>query len=234
MVCLLGLGVFRLGLSIGLLPLGSQVGNNVPLAFAPPVALYGDVGGRLVVLAFAFIIGYGATLAEPSMGALGITVEEVTAGAFKKNLLMQAVGIGVGIGMALGIAKVMFAIPISYLLIPPYLLLLVLTWFSNEKYTNIGWDSAGVTTGDITSPLVIAMGLGVGASVGASDGFGILALASVGPIVSVLLLGIILGRTAKRPPEDPPAQDDDLSWLDEALPRWRAEIEAKREGAPMT
>ena len=202
-VCLLGLGVFRLGLSLGLLPLGAQVGNNVPLALAPPVALYGDVGGRLAVLAFAFVMGYGATLAEPSMGALGITVEEVTAGAFKRTLLMQAVGIGVGVGMALGIAKVMFGLPIVYLLVPPYALLFALTLLSDEKYTNIGWDSAGVTTGDITSPLVLAIGLGVGTSTGAADGFGILALASVMPIVSVLVLGLVVSRKSARPPVEP-------------------------------
>jgi hypothetical protein len=221
-VCLLGLGVFRLGLGIGLLPLGEQVGSNVPAAFAPPLALYGEAWGKLVVLLFAFVIGYGATLAEPSMGALGITVEEVTAGAFKKNLLMQAVGIGVGVGLALGIARVMFNIPITYVLVPPYLLLFLLTWLSDEKYTNIGWDSAGVTTGDITSPLVLAMGLGVGASVGAADGFGILALASVAPIISVLLLGLIVTHTAKEPVRARAEPEDDLGWLDEELARWRA------------
>ncbi|CAA9290663.1 MAG: hypothetical protein AVDCRST_MAG77-4698 [uncultured Chloroflexi bacterium] len=99
----------------------------------------------------------GLRLGLMPLNALGQTVEEVTAGAFKKSLLIHAVAAGVGLVLATGIAKVMFSLPITYLVIPPYLLFLVLTWFSDEKYTNIGWDSAGVTTGPITVPLVLAM-----------------------------------------------------------------------------
>ena len=86
----------------------------------------------------------------------------------------------------------------AYLLVPPYLILLLLTWFSSEEFVNFGWDSAGVTTGPITVPLVLAMGLGIGANVpGVSDGFGILALASVGPIITVLLVGFIVSRSSR-------------------------------------
>ncbi len=77
-------------------------------------------------------------------------------------------------------------------------LLLVLTLFSEETYVNIAWDSAGVTTGPITVPLVLAMGLGIGANVpGIIDGFGVLALASVGPIIVVLTVGLIVTRARK-------------------------------------
>lgn len=223
-ICLLGLGLFSIGLGAGLVPLGSQVGGNVPLAFKPPEALYGEAGGKVVAIIFAFILGYGATLAEPALNALGLTVEEVTAGAFKKSLLIQAVAVGVGLGLGTGIAKVMFNIPISWLVIPPYLLLCVVTWLSDEKYTNIGWDSAGVTTGPITVPLVLDMGLGVGTSVGVSDGFGMLAMASIGPILTVLVLGLIVSRTsAKAPAKAGAEEEDDLSWLDAELEQWRAE-----------
>ncbi|MBI2322370.1 MAG: DUF1538 family protein [Chloroflexi bacterium] len=98
---------------------------------------------------------------------------------------------GVAMGITVGLAKVMFNLPITYLLIPPYLALVVVTLLSSEEYVNIGWDSAGVTTGPITVPLVLAMGLGVGGAIGVSDGFGMLAMASVGPILTVLLLGLV-------------------------------------------
>jgi hypothetical protein len=89
-------------------------------------------------------------------------------------------------------------LPLVSLLIPPYLLLILLTWISSEEFVNFGWDSAGVTTGPITVPLVLAMGLGVGASVpGVIDGFGILALASVGPIITVLSVGLIVAKMNK-------------------------------------
>ncbi|MBI2323493.1 MAG: DUF1538 domain-containing protein [Chloroflexi bacterium] len=198
-LAVIGLGLFNLGLSTGLVTLGQQVGSNVPNAFSPPVALYGEVGGRLVTVAFAFVLGYGATMAEPALNAMGITVEEVTAGAFRKTLLIQAVAVGVGLGLAAGIAKVMFDVPIAVLVIPPYLALMVVTAVSDEKYTNVGWDSAGVTTGPITVPLVLAMGLGIGGSVGVSDAFGMLALASIGPILTVLGLGLVVSHTSVRP-----------------------------------
>ena len=75
------------------------------------------------------------------------------------------------------------------------MLLCILTWISSEEFVNFGWDSAGVTTGPITVPLVLAMGLGIGANVpGVSNGFGVLALASVGPIITVLTVGLLVAR----------------------------------------
>ena len=150
--------------------------------------------GALVVLLFAFFMGYGATLAEPALNTLGATVETITIGAIKKALLMQSVAIGVGIGLGFGIAKIIWDIPLIYLVLPPYLLLLVLTKMSSEDFANIAWDSAGVTTGPITVPLVIAMGLGIGTQSGVIEGFGLLAMASVCPIVIVLSVGLIVSQ----------------------------------------
>lgn len=154
------------------------------------------LGGILVVLLFAFFLGYAATLAEPALNALGATVEDLTVGSFKKAVLMQAVAIGVGAGIALGVAKIIWDLPLIWLLGPPYLLLLFITAASTEEFVNIGWDSAGVTTGPITVPLVLAMGLGISSQVGGVEGFGILAMASVCPILSVLAVGLFV--TAKR------------------------------------
>ncbi len=148
--------------------------------------------GMFIVLLFAFIMGYGATLAEPALNALGQTVEEISVGTFKKSLLMQSVAIGVGVGMVFGIAKIIWNIPLIYIILPPYILLIFITKISIDDYVNIGWDSAGVTTGPITVPLVLAMGLGIGGQIGAIEGFGILATASVFPILSVLCVGLYI------------------------------------------
>jgi len=153
--------------------------------------------GIIIVIVFAFIMGYGATLAEPALNAFGVTVEELTAGAFKKSLLMQAVALGVGAGIAVGVTKIILAVPLAWILVPPYVMLLLITKLSNEEFVNIGWDSAGVTTGPITVPLVLAMGLGIGSQVGVVEGFGILASASVCPILTVLLLGLHINRKRK-------------------------------------
>jgi len=203
---LAGMSLFMLGLSLGLTPLGSQLGGNIPTAFASavPWGIDGSAvppkfdsafNGKMIAVVFGFFLGYGATLAEPALNALGNTVEKVTVGAFKKSLLMHSVAFGVGLGIATGVAKIAFNLPLVEILLPPYLLLLVLTWISSEEFVNFGWDSAGVTTGPITVPLVLAMGLGVGAAVpGVTNGFGVLALASVGPIITVLSVGLIVTR----------------------------------------
>ncbi|MBU2260839.1 MAG: DUF1538 domain-containing protein [Proteobacteria bacterium] len=157
----------------------------------------GGIGGIIVVILFAFILGYAATLAEPALNALGATVEELTVGAFKKSLLMQSVALGVGAGIAGGVAKIIWNLPLIWLLAPPYVLLLFATFISTEEFVNIGWDSAGVTTGPITVPLVLALGLGISGQVGGVEGFGILAMASVYPILSVLAVGLLVTRKRK-------------------------------------
>ncbi|MBA2331001.1 MAG: DUF1538 domain-containing protein [Flavisolibacter sp.] len=206
-IAILGMAVFSIGIALGLTPLGSQLGNNIPSAFAR-VQLwnlddfygpkFGLVGGKIAAMAFAFFLGYGATLAEPALNALGVTVEKITVGAFKKSMLMQTVAIGVGLGIAFGVLKITFDVPLTYLLIPLYLLLIPLTIISSESFVNFAWDSAGVTTGPITVPLVLAMGLGIGVNVpGIKEGFGILAMASVMPIIAVLTVGLMTSK--KRP-----------------------------------
>ena len=254
---LVGMGIFNIGIEIGLSRLGGQVGGNLPSSFSsieileeskiirdfdkdlvnealqedgtvsqffykkqhndftaipfdeanfneteqtylhvpkrgPLFGGEGGIGGIIVVIIFAFIMGYGATLAEPALNALGLTVEEITVGTFPKSTLMQAVAIGVGVGIALGVSKIIWNLPLFWMLIPPYLLLLFISKLSTEEYVNIGWDSAGVTTGPITVPLVLAMGLGIGGQVGVVEGFGILSMASVCPIISVLSVGLVV------------------------------------------
>ncbi len=202
-----GMGLFNLGIALGLTPLGEQLGGNVVSSFAAiePWAAEGFVDpmfassnlGKALAILFGFILGYGATLAEPALNALGATVEKITVGAFKKSLLMQTVATGVAIGISTGVAKIAFNLDLWYLLIPPYTILMLITFLSSEDFVNFGWDSAGVTTGPITVPLVLAMGLGIGSKTGAIDGFGVLALASIGPIITVLTVGLIVGRKPK-------------------------------------
>ncbi len=157
----------------------------------------GSITGFLVVLLFAFIMGYGATLAEPALNALGMTVEELTVGTFKKTLLIQSVAGGVGLGMLFGIAKIIWNIPLAYMLVPPYLLLILISKLSTDEFVNIAWDSAGVTTGPITVPLVLAIGLGIGGQLGIVEGFGILSMASVCPILVVLIVGLFVNSNRK-------------------------------------
>ncbi len=198
-----GMIVFSIGLSYGLAKLGGQSGGLVPAAFSqlPAVEnspLYDYTTGIAVALIFAWLLGFGATLAEPALNALGMTVENLTNGAFKKSTLMYAVSFGVACGIATGVMKIIYDIPIGNLLIPAYILGVVLTYLSTEEFVNVAWDSAGVTTGPVTVPLVLAMGLGFGNAVDAVDGFGILSMASIGPILSVMTVGLWVQHQTRR------------------------------------
>jgi hypothetical protein len=198
-LCVTGMMIFNVGLSYGLAKLGEQSGSMVPAAFKGIEAvagspLYSYALGIFIAGMFAWLLGFGATLAEPALNALGQTVETLTNGSFKKKTLMMAVSIGVGFGLTLGVMKIIFEWPIAYMVIIGYTIGIVLTALSSEEFVNVAWDSAGVTTGPITVPLVLAMGLGFGNAVEAVEGFGILSMASICPIVSVLITGLWVQR----------------------------------------
>jgi hypothetical protein len=192
---IVGMCIFNVGLTYGLGAIGSQTGSVLPAAFMElPISqfspIYPELVGICIVIVFAFLMGFGATLAEPALNALGLTVQNLTNGAFKKSMLMYSVATGVAVGIALGIAKLVIGFDLMTVLIPLYLLGVFLTIFSTEEFVNVAWDSAGVTTGPVTVPLVLAMGLGLGSAVSAVEGFGILSLASICPILAVLTMGL--------------------------------------------
>lgn len=196
-LAVIGMMIFNIGLTYGLSKLGGQSGTLIPLSFhtiettnGVLEALYPYAIGLFVTIIFSLVLGFGATLAEPALNALGITVQNLTNGVFKKNTLMYSVSIGVAIGISLGVLKIIYDVPLAYYLLPLYTIGLILTFFSTEEFVNIAWDSAGVTTGPITVPLVLSLGLGFGDTLGATDGFGILAMASICPIVAVLSIGL--------------------------------------------
>lgn len=169
-----------------------------PPLFGPKLT----VAGIGLVLLFAFGMGYGSTLAEPALSALGRTVEEITVGTIKRTGVVRAVSVGVGIGLIVGVARILYDLPTVWLIIPPYLLLFPLTYWSEEDFAGLAWDCGGVTTGVVTVPLVLAMGMGIGGELDVVDGFGVLAMASVYPIITVLLYGLAV-RIRQRPSFQP-------------------------------
>lgn len=195
LLTIVGMCIFNIGLTYGLSKLGGSAGGLMPMAFMEidgyadsPIYMY-SVGLSLALI-FAWTLGFGATYAEPALNALGITAEKLTNGVFRKSTLILAVSTGVAFGIAIGLAKLIFDLPLLWLILPSYALAVVLTFLSTEEFVNVAWDSAGVTTGPITVPLVLALGLGFGNAVDAVEGFGILTMASVGPIVSVMISGL--------------------------------------------
>ena len=194
---ILGMCIFNIGLTYGLGAIGAQTGSALPAAFMElPISqfspIYAEAVGVVLVIGFAWLLGFGATLAEPALNALGLTVQSLTNGAFKKSMLMYSVAGGVSVGIALGVAKLVFTLDLMTMLLPLYLIGIAMTVVSTEEFVNVAWDSAGVTTGPVTVPLVLAMGLGLGNAVSAVEGFGILSLASICPIVAVLSMGLAI------------------------------------------
>ncbi|MGA8942425.1 MAG: DUF1538 domain-containing protein [Thermoactinomyces sp.] len=180
----LGLFLFLIGVDIGLTPVGEMIGSAL--------SRLGKIG--LVVL-FSVILGIATTIAEPDVIVLASQVDMVTDGAIPKSILILTVALGVGIFVGLAILRILLDIPITYLIIGGYSLIFVLSFFAPTEFVPVSLDSGGVTTGPMTVPFILALGVGVASVLGgksaSTDGFGLVALASIGPVISVLLLGVI-------------------------------------------
>lgn len=180
----LGLFLFLIGVEIGMVPVGEMVGSAL--------SRLGKIG---YVVLFSVILGIVATIAEPDLIVLASQVDMVTDGAIPKIILIFTVALGVGIFVGLAILRILFDIPITYLLMGGYSLILVLSFFAPTEFVPVALDSGGVTTGPMTVPFILALGVGVASVLSgksaSTDGFGLVALASVGPIISVLLLGVL-------------------------------------------
>lgn len=185
----LGLVVFLRGLEMGLTPLGEAASE----ALAQRRSLW-------LMVVFGLALGYGATLAEPALRVLAERVEDLTAGVLGATLFVQTVAVGVALGVAVGAARIVLGIEVTPFFIPALALALVLTFFAPERYTGLAFDAALATTGPVTVPLAVALGAGLALALDRGDilvyGFGLVAFAALGPILCVLILGILLGDPA--------------------------------------
>ena len=194
---LLGLTLFLIGLEDALFPLGetmarqltATVGSSGPDATAEAAVDWTDY---VLVYAFAAAIGFATTVAEPSLIAVALKAQEVSAGKISAWGLRIAVAIGVAFGVALGCFRIVTGTPLPWYIVAAYLVVVAQT-IGAARFRSIvplAYDSGGVTTSTVTVPVVAALGLGLAASVpGRSplfDGFGLIAFASVFPIMSVL------------------------------------------------
>jgi len=191
-----GMTLFNIGLTYGFTALGDQSGLLLPAAFletkeSEGSPYFGYGAGVSIVLSTVFALGFLATRAEPALRVMGKTVETLSEGTFSQTALVYTVCVGVGCGMVAGSSKILFDINIIYLILGKYSLATFLTIFSSENFTNIAWDSAGVTTGPVTVPFVLSIGIGFSKAKDAQEGFGILTCASVAPIITVLFTDLL-------------------------------------------
>jgi hypothetical protein len=181
-----GLILFLLGVSVGLQPVGELIGS----------ALSKTKKVWMIVL-FGVILGIVVTVAEPDVRVLATQVDSVSGGEIPQSILILSVALGVGLFVGLAMLRIILNINIVYLLFVGYTVIFVLAAFTPATFVPISFDSGGVTTGPLTVPFILSLGVGVATVIrgksSSSDGFGLVALASIGPIISVLLLGVIYG-----------------------------------------
>ncbi|BEU04114.1 membrane protein [Agarivorans sp. OAG1] len=190
-----GLSFFVMGLELGLFP----IGENLAHAFA-------NKGSLVALLSFAFCLGFGTTIAEPALVAVAKEAAEVAAQA--KHIentetsmqeyaagLRLSVAFAVGLAIVIGVIRIIKGWPLYLIIIGGYLLIVLLTMFAPQEIIGIAYDSGGVTTSTITVPLVTALGVGLASAIKGRnpllDGFGLIALASLTPMMFVMLYGIV-------------------------------------------
>jgi hypothetical protein len=175
---ILGIAFFNLGVDMSLIPIGEQIGSSLVKSRKLPLIVF-----------LTFIIGIFISVAEPDLIVLAGQINGVP-----DSLIIIVVALGVGIALVGAFLRILFQVPLSYILISCYLLAFILSGFTNSEFLSIAWESGGVTTGPIMVPFIMALGLGL-ASIRADktseeDSFGLISLCLIGPILAVLILGM--------------------------------------------
>ncbi len=182
-----GIIFFLQGVHVGFLPIGELLGQGMI-----------QHTGQWFVIPVGFILGAVATFAEPAVRALSEEVEKVSSGYIPQIVLLVTLSLGVGFSIALAMVRIIAGIPLMYLLIPGYGLALATTFVSKENFISIAFDSGGVATGPMTVTFIMAFSVGVASEIEGRDplieGFGMIALVALIPILSVLILGLIYSR----------------------------------------
>lgn len=180
---IVGMGFFQLGAEMAMTPLGQGVGGRLIKS------------NRMVpIVLVSLLMGIIITIAEPDLQVLANQVASIP-----NQVLIWTVAAGVGFFLVIAVLRILFHISLSKMLLVFYLLLFILSFFSPDSFTAVAFDSGGVTTGPMTVPFIMALGVGLSAARSdrdsASDSFGLVALCSIGPIMMVLLLGIFYNPT---------------------------------------
>lgn len=181
-----GLVLLFVGVDLGILPMGRFVGAELPKR-----------GSLRLIVAVGFAVGFATTLAEPDVLVLATQVDASSGGAIADSTVRYVVALGVALFVALATLRIVYGWRMARLLTAAYAAVIVLSFFAPPEFVPLAYDAGSVTTGVLTAPVVIALSLGVASVLAGrsalTDGFGVLGFASVGPIIAVLLMGL-LGR----------------------------------------
>jgi hypothetical protein len=188
---IIGLYAFVVGLKMGLFPIGQSMAEQLI-----------GLDAWVYVYVFAFAIGFATTMAEPALIAIGMKAEEAAQGQLKANQVRILVAIGVAVGITIGVHRIITGDSIHYYIMAGYAVVILLTWLSPRYIVALAYDLGGVTTSEVTVPLVTALGIGLATQIEGRnvmiDGFGLIAFASIFPIISVMAYAILVELANRR------------------------------------
>ncbi|MDD4169209.1 MAG: DUF1538 domain-containing protein [Desulfotomaculaceae bacterium] len=181
----IGLSLFLQGVHVGFLPTGTLLGEQM-----------GQLANWAVIL-IGILMGFVVIIAEPAVRVLNYEVEQVSGGLIRQRVMLYTMSIGVAVAYALAMIRIIYGIPLLYILAPGYLLALIIVRYSSPTFISVAFDSGAVATGPMSATFIMAMAVGVASGTAGRDplmdGFGLIALATLAPILSVLILGILFG-----------------------------------------
>ena len=186
----IGLVIFLTAANTGFMPAGSFMGGALAL-----------LDYNWIIIPIGMLVGFFILMAEPAVYVLTVQVEEVTGGAITRKMMMTALMIGMSISVGLAMLRVITGISIWYLLIPGYAIALGLLFFVPKVFTAIAFDSGGVASGPMTATFLLPFATGACTAIGGNvlmDGFGVVAMVAMTPLVAVQILGAVYAIKAKR------------------------------------
>lgn len=180
-----GMALLFIGVELGILPMGRFIGAELPKR-----------GSLMLIVAVAFALGFATTVAEPDVLVLAEQVDSASQGAIRESAVLYVMALGVAIFTALAMARIVLGVSLQWLLTAALAAMLGLSLLAPPQFLPLAYDAGSVTTGVLTTPVVISLALGLSAVLAgrsaASDGFGLLGFASIGAVIAVLLMGLVL------------------------------------------
>ena len=178
-----GMILFLYGVYNGFFAVGLEMGY-----------FFGSFEQTWIVIPVGILLGFLATFAEPAVRVLCYQIEKSSSGYIRANLMLYTLSIAVAVFVGIAMTKLVYDIPFLYIVIPAYMLSILLMWISDKDYVAIAFDSVGVATGPMAVTFLMSMAVGVASSLGGRDpvidGFGMIALIALAPIIFVMLLGV--------------------------------------------
>lgn len=185
MLVIVGLLLLFLGVDLGILPMGRFIGAEMPRK-----------GSVALIIGVGFAMGFATTIAEPDVLVLARQIDDISKDGISGTVVLYVIGIGVALLTALAMARIVYGVSLRLLLTGALGIALVLSFIAPAEFVPLAYDAGSVTTGVLTAPVVIAVAVGLSSVLAGrsavSDGFGVLGLASIGPIIAILIMGVAL------------------------------------------